>query len=209
MTEERNEAHPLGRVGSTPRQELVEDDPEGVNIVSGVETVGALGVSELLGTHVLRRPHHRIDGQLTVAGQRLIQRLGQTEVDHLDDRLVLLPPHQEVRRLQIPMNDAALVRVLHPSANLQEEFEPLFDRQAARVAELVDREAAFDVFHREVGKPLLRGARLEDLRDVGMREPRHRLAFGLEAGRRDRMASPRWIRLIAKSRRKGSSCSPR
>jgi len=52
-------------------------------------------------------------------------RLGDAEVDHLRHRLVAVERDQHVRRLEITVDDAFLVRVLDAVADLLEEFQPL------------------------------------------------------------------------------------
>ena len=51
--------------------------------------------------------------------------LGDAEVDDLRDRLVPLQHHQDVRRLQVAMEDRLHVRVLHPLADLLEQPQAL------------------------------------------------------------------------------------
>ena len=48
---------------------------------------------------------------------------------------------QDVRGLQVAMNDAFLMRVLDALADLHEELEASFDRQAVLVAVVGDRAA--------------------------------------------------------------------
>ena len=80
-------------------------------------------------THAeLRR--HRFVGQL--AGGRL----GHAEVDDLGNRLAIDDRDQDIAGLQIAVDDALLVRMLNRLADGHEEFQPLFGRQPALVAEL-------------------------------------------------------------------------
>ena len=52
------------------------------------------------------------------------------EVDHLRDGLIVLARDQDVRRLEVAMDDALLVRVLDGGADLQEQLEARRNRQA-------------------------------------------------------------------------------
>ena len=87
---------------------------------------------------------------------------------------------EDVRRLQVAVDDRFLVRVLNAVAYLKEQLEPLRHRQAMLVAMLVDRNA-LDVVHHEVRPPVLRGSGVEDPSDVAVVHQRQRLSFGLEA----------------------------
>ena len=94
----------LGLEGRPAGQALVEDGAEAVNVGGGAQLLDAPG--GLLGGHVARRAE---DG----AGARLlavvVQPLGQAEVG--DVRLVVLVD-EDVRRLQIAVQDAVLVGVV-------------------------------------------------------------------------------------------------
>ena len=55
-------------------------------------------------------------GQLQPAG-----RLGQAEVDHLGHRRAVVAFHQDVRRLQVAVDDPLLMGMLHGRANLAKQ----------------------------------------------------------------------------------------
>ena len=61
-------------------------------------------------------------------GQPRAGRLGDAEVDHLGHRLAVVEGDQDVRRLQVAVDDALLVGVLHGLADRDEELEPLARR---------------------------------------------------------------------------------
>ena len=69
----------------------------------------------------------RVLGQLQPA-----RRLGQAEVDHLRHRLAVVALDQDVRRLQVAVDDPLLVGVLHRRADLHEQVEPVGDAQPVR-----------------------------------------------------------------------------
>ena len=57
-------------------------------------------------------------------------RLGQAEVDDLRHGDVVQQRDENVRRLEIAMDDALLVRVLNAVADLEEQVDALTSRQA-------------------------------------------------------------------------------
>ncbi len=88
--------------------------------------------------------------------------------------------HQDVRRLDVAMDDAFLMGVLYRSANLDEQFEPLPRIEPPLVAELGDRNAA-NQFHDEVGVAAVRRTGVEHLGDVRVVHQFEGLPLGLEA----------------------------
>ena len=88
------------------------------------------GHFRLLGAHVIGRTDHLAKlGEHRLLGELLAGRLGHAEVDHLGHGPAVVACDQHVRRFEIAVNDAFLVRVLHRLADLDEQFEPLVDRQ--------------------------------------------------------------------------------
>ena len=86
----------------------------------------------LLGRHVLRRADELAGlGEQRFSVSLLADRLGDAEVDHLHARLAVLSGHQDVRRLEIAMDDRLLMRVLHRIARLDEQLQPLLHRAAS------------------------------------------------------------------------------
>ena len=160
-------------------QELVEQHAQRIDVGARVDVeVVELG---LLGRHVKRcAQHHLMSCVQRLLGQRLMHRLGQAEVDHLGHRLVVIRRDQDVRGLQVAVNDAFLVRVLKRGADLDEEVQPFLDAQSRGVAILGDRHA-LDVFHHEIGPARFGQSAVQDLGDIGVVHQRQRLAFGLEA----------------------------
>src|SRR4030095_4538784 len=88
--------------------------------------------------------------------------------------------NKDIRRLQITVNDALLVRVLYRVADCDEELEALGRREILLVAILRDLDPA-DQFHHEIRTTSRRRASVEYARDVGMIHHRQRLALLLEA----------------------------
>jgi hypothetical protein len=106
-------------------------------------------------------------------------RLRDAEVDDLGHRLAIVKRDQHVRGLDVAVQDALLVRVLHGLAHLDEELQSLARREVALVAVLRDRDAAHELHH-EVRPAGLGRAAVEHLGDVGVVHQRQRLAFGFE-----------------------------
>jgi hypothetical protein len=91
-----------------------------------------------------------------VVGEPAADRLGHAEVDDLGYRLAVDGGDEDVRRFQVAMNDARLVRVLHRSAGGGEQPQPLPDDEPRPVDEL-----------HEVERPAVgRHAAVEHLGDV-------------------------------------------
>ena len=55
----------------------------------------------------------------------LAGRLGDAEVDDLGHRHAVVQRHQDVRRLEVAVDDPLLVGVLHGLADLDEQLQPL------------------------------------------------------------------------------------
>ena len=87
---------------------------------------------------------------------------------------------QDVRRFQIPVDDAFLVGVLDGTAHVAKQFEPFVGRQPVAVTVVGDRNP-FDQFHDEVGTARFGGATVEDPSNVGVVHHRQGLPLGLEA----------------------------
>src|SRR6516162_875525 len=66
-------------------------------------------------------------------------RLGHAEVDDLGHRLAVVQANQDVGGLEVAVDDALLVRVLHRLADRHEEPQPLPGREVVLVAVAGDR----------------------------------------------------------------------
>ena len=105
--------------------------------------------------------------------------LRQAEVEDLD---VAVPADEEVLGLQVPMDDALLVRRGETPGNLERVVHGLLRGDRTGV-ELLAQRLAFEKLHDRVGDALLR-SEVEDRQDVRMRERRDRLRLALEPGER-------------------------
>ena len=79
------------------------------------------------------------------------------------------------------MDHAFLVRMLNSVADIDEQLEPLSNRQAVLIAVVRQLDTTHQL-HREVGAAVLGGAGVQDLGDIGMLHHRECLPLGLEAG---------------------------
>jgi hypothetical protein len=106
--------------------------------------------------------------------------LGHAEVDYLRHRAIVLDLDQQVRRLDVAVDDALLVRVLHAFADLAEQLESLVRRQPVAVTVVGDRLAPHQL-HREEGAAIAHRAGIEHPCDVRVVHHGQRLALGLES----------------------------
>ena len=89
--------------------------------------------------------------------------------------------YTDVRRLDIAVNDAALVGVCEPPAHLFDEIDLLHDGEGFAGRHDIVQIAAWKVLHGDVGPPLGL-SQLEDRYDVGVLEASRRLRLPEEAG---------------------------
>src|SRR5208282_6682571 len=88
---------------------------------------------------------------------------------------------EDVRRLDVPMDNPLLVRVLDGIADLDEQVETFPGGEVVLVAILGDADAAHQ-FHDKIGATCLGGAGIEYSGNVGVIHHRQRLPLGFEAG---------------------------
>ena len=109
------------------------------------------------------------------------RRARHAEVDDLRDRAAVQAHHEQVRRLQVAVDDPLLMRVLDPVADREEELEALPCREPVLVAVRGDRIPGYELHHEE-RQPFVGRTRVEDLGDVRVRHARQGLALGFESG---------------------------
>ena len=170
----------LGLEGAHPRQELVQRDPEGVDVRPGVDVDAGARLRHRLRREVRRGPEHPLVGEERAFDQRPVDRLGDPEVEDLGNRPVVLFRDQDVGGLQVPVHESLFVGVLDSVADRLEELEPLSDCEPFPIAVLGDRDPV-DQLHDEVRQAVFRRTGLVEPGDVGVMKARHRLPLGLEA----------------------------
>ena len=155
---------------------------------------------EDVGARVERRPSR--DERLGAHGRKRADRPGQTgqlrafaagcahrardaEVDHLRVRLAADHLHEDVRGLQVAVQDAQRMRGADRCAGLEEELDARAQREF-RIAAILDDSAAADALHHHVGAAIGGDPVVVDARDVRMLERRERLSLRLNARREPR-----------------------
>ena len=108
-----------------------------------------------------------------------LQRLSQTEVDHLGNRPAVVLSDQNVRRLDVAVDDPFLMGMLNRLANLHEQFQPIRNRHPPLVAVLREWNSA-DQLHDEIRASLFGGAAVKHLGDVRMVHQRQGLPLGFK-----------------------------
>ena len=157
--------------GGTPGQHLVENRTQRVDVAARVR--GAALALRLLGADVEHGPHERPRArQLRLRG--LVER--EAEVGELGSAALL---DQDVRGLDVTVNDAGLVRGADGLGDLLRDRDRLLDGQAPPADPLVERVAA-DQLHRHV-VAVLPVADLVYRDDVLVLEPRGGPGLALEA----------------------------
>ena len=106
--------------------------------------------------------------------------LGESKVDDSWRRPSVHLDHQNVRRLQIAMDDGFLMSVLHALARLNEKLQALRNGQFVLIAIFGNRQPRH-IFHDQVGLPQRGRAGIEYLGDCRMVHNRERLSFGAKA----------------------------
>ena len=136
----------------------------------------------LLGGHVLR-----CSQALPLSGSearriRWIDRFGNTKVNDLRNGAISAAGHQNVSRLQIAVNDALLVRVLHAGTHINKESHAVTRTQAAFVTKRVDGEA-INERHDKPWSSVIGGAGIKHGGHVRMIHERQGVAFVLKSGK--------------------------
>jgi hypothetical protein len=172
------------------RHHLVEDDAEGVDV--GPHVHASRLAARLLRAHVRRRAAHDADAGQRRTGVLLdVGEARQREIEHLEVRKLRGRPRlgrdDDVRRLQVTVDDAPLVRVVHGGTDRLEEPQPqhhlLVGKGVGAAGEPAVERLAPHELHREPAVPVLGPARLVDRGDVRVLEAAERFDLALEHAR--------------------------
>ena len=115
-----------------------------------------------------------------LVGKIVLRGLGDAGVDHLGHGAAVDGRDENVRGLDVAVDDALLVRVLDRVTDGNEKLEPLAGRELVFVAVFRDG-LPLDQFHDEVRAARLGAAAIEHAGDVGMIHHGQRLPLGFEA----------------------------
>ena len=155
---------------------MIEGAAEPVHVGAVIE----LCAEALFGSHVVRRAH---DGSLAGEAQLGVTRPGEAEIGDLERARL---GEEQVRRLDVTVDDAGALRVAEPARRLHEQ-EPALLRIEPLAAEerRLERRAAHEL-HRKVERraPAAVGRSIADevdLHDVARHEARLRLRLADEA----------------------------
>jgi hypothetical protein len=162
--------------GMPAGQEQVKKRPQSVDVGRRRDDAGR----DLFGSREFGR--QRPSGLARQCGCRAtfalsFEELGDAEVEQLH---VAAAVHEHVGRFDVAMDDQVRVGVGDRFKHLEKELEAPLHTEALRIAIFIDR-PAFDVFENQVG--LTRGcnARIDQARNVRIRQTRENLAFAPEA----------------------------
>lgn len=166
--------HVRRALGPTARQQLEQQDAQRVDVRRRRHGLARV----LLRRRVLRREDAQLGpGLRRAVGRRGVQQLGDPEIQQLHRAIGL---HQDVRRLDVAVDDQVLVGELDRAADVGEEPQPRVDRQPGLVTVARDRHA-LDVLHDEVRPTVRRGAAIVEPCDVRVLERGEDLPLVAEA----------------------------
>ncbi len=160
----------LPHEGETARDELVHDHAEGVDVRAAVHILRV--PARLLGREVVGRPH---DGARLGEDALVVLRLGEPEVGELRVHVVV---DEDVRGLQVAVDDPVLVRVMDAATELLEDLHAELEVELL-LEELVER-LPVHVLHREEGEALVL-ARVEEADDARVVQLPRRVHLAREA----------------------------
>jgi hypothetical protein len=147
-------------------QQLEEDHPQGVHVRPPVDRGGVGG--HLLRAHVVGRAQElACPGQAGPGQQVGVGGSGHAEVKHLRLSGLL---HEDIGGLEVAMDDALIVGVLHRVAHPRHQAHAGGQVEAVAVGVLVQGQAA-DELHREERLTVVGEAGLVDLRNAGVVQP--------------------------------------
>ena len=103
-------------------EQFVKQHAEAVDVAPRVDV--ERGQPRLLGRHVEWRAHHMLElGEEGRVREPTLRGLGHAEINDLRHRLTVVDRHEDVRWLEVAVNNAFLVRVLHRLADVDEQRE--------------------------------------------------------------------------------------
>jgi hypothetical protein len=161
-------------------EQFVEENAQAVDVRAGIDVEPAhLG---LFGADVGWGANERLElRELGFVRQALVTGFGDAEIDHLGNRHAVMKGDEDIRWLDVAVDDAFLMRMLDRLADLNEELQTFAGRQTVLIAIVRDPDPAHQ-FHHEIRPPFLRATRVQHPRDVRMIHQRQCLSFRFEPG---------------------------
>src|SRR5258706_7777785 len=165
---------PSTLVRHTAGEQFVQNQAQGIHVAARIELCRIR--SDLLGTHVRQGPDEfskvRSAGDLRIA-------IGDARDAEIQNFRLPGFIDQDVARLQIAMNNAAVVSLLRGLADLDDQIQALRRRQAVSGG-ILEQRVAMDSVHGEE-RSSTHDSGFENLRDAGMLETPERMRFLREA----------------------------
>jgi hypothetical protein len=121
----------------------------------------------LFGAHVGERANQLACDRAAFSREVARKQLGDAKVDDLGNWLGILITDEDIGGLEVSVQDAAVVSVLHAATDLHEELESLTQREVVE-RNVLGNGRSIDQFHGDVGLAVLRSACVEQSRDVAM-----------------------------------------
>ena len=165
----------------TARQQQIEEYAEGVCVRRG----GDGAAKHLLRRGILRRENaflqacHRERVRKTLR----CQQLGDPEIQQLGRAF---RRDEDVRRLDVPMDNQIAVRIVHRTADRDEQFDALANEQRSAVTVDVDG-LTIDEFHHEVGRAIFEVAAVDQACDRWIIKRGEDVSFAVQAAAQTRM----------------------
>ena len=159
-------------VGRLARQHLIPGAAERIEVAANV---GQLAVASLFGRHVVHRAHCRA-GASDVRFERIIDRTSQTKVRHFHHAVAR---DQQVRRLDVAVNNVLFVGVLQCSGDLLDDLDRTLDGRDAPSLHHLEQILTLDILHRDE-QVTVSFTRIVHRDDVVVAELGRRLSLGLE-----------------------------
>lgn len=139
---------PLPRQRRAAGHQFIEQHAQAVDVRARID-IDRIELC-LLRAHVLQRADDAAEArEQRTLGKRLAHRLSHAEIDDFWHRLAVITGDEDIRGLDIPMNDAFLMSVLNGLTYRHHEFEPLPRRQSVFLTVLRDGDALHQL-HDEV-----------------------------------------------------------
>ena len=163
----------VGAEGAGVGEELVEHEPDREHVAA---MIGDARV-DLLGRHVVRRPHDGADARQFLLAGALLADPRDAEVENLDDAVGV---DLDVRRLHVAMDDAGAVRVGQAAAHVLDDAQLPGDGQTRTALHDGPERLARHVLHHDVRRVVVL-ADLEHRHDVGVAQAPGRARLAGEA----------------------------